>query len=237
MNQLKAIFLVLITSLLIACFRPPTVKTDLAFEDITDVSVRLIQKHKKDTIVKSVYEETRNLPGNVCTNLETIYSLNSNNRLGIAIRFWTKTITKQGETFYGPYPSLGLLNKIDSISILLSNNNREINISDLLQGDSTITSVVWRKYDEKRLPLSSYILNGGQEILYFNDVESFIKNLNERPDLIKGVNDYDYIFWFKKSDLDQINFTPSYLNINVFTSDSMNSSNKILTDRIELSSL
>lgn len=88
--------------IIVGCFRfIPKNITNNAYEDINDVSIRLMYRHPADTLVKTNYERTNKLLGNICPKIETTLDFDTINKLGVAIRFWTKTVMKEEGVFYG----------------------------------------------------------------------------------------------------------------------------------------
>ena len=125
-------FIVLNLSLLIiilfsSCF--PKLTDDAGYI-LNDASVRLIHNLEKDTLIKSSYEETYNLPGTKFPLLTSINKIDTTHPMGIQIKLWGYIITEKHSRFYGRYPRKGLIGKINSITINLKTEKKRLNHSD-----------------------------------------------------------------------------------------------------------
>jgi len=226
--------LLLLSVLIGSCiFKLPNL-TDNAYENIKDVSIRLVVRHPKDSLVRTDYEKQNNLPGNVCAKLETVDQFDSNKTNGVAIRFWTEVVMNEQGTFYGAFPKNGMLEKISKLNVILSANHLEKDITKELFGDSTITAYVWKKNTYKKAPTSTYMHNGGLKPAYFENTEDWTTGLNERADSLEWVSRYDYLFWFNNKILSTLNFEPEWLKIRMTLTDSTFTKNRILTDSVAL---
>src|SRR4051794_16641992 len=111
-------FMLFLTSCIIFRFTPNL--TDKAYTDIRETSIRLIKKHDQDTIgFMNTYDRTHNFSGSVCKRLSTINKIDTLEKIGISIRFWVDIVKTEKGSFYGKYPALGLLDKINSLKIII----------------------------------------------------------------------------------------------------------------------
>lgn len=234
--RILIIFLpLLLTTIAGACFyRPPRNLTDNAYERIEDVSIRLIYKHQKDSLVRTAHEKRFNLPGHYCTQIETTDSMDRRKPLGVAIRFWTSIEMKEDGTFYGRYPKNGLAGKIKTLKILFAKDHLTKDITGALKGDSTIQSFLWKNYQYKKTPLSWYNHNGGMQPLYFETVGHWIAALEEKPDMFQWISRYDYLFWFERGLPDSVGFEPTCLKIEMLVSDSTESAIRMIADSVSI---
>jgi len=211
--------------------------TDNAHENIEDVSIRLIYRHTTDTLVKTNYERTYNLSGNVCPKIETTSDFNSSKNLGVAIRFWTRIVMNEEGTFYGPFPKNGLLNKVELVNVSLSDDKNSVDISNWLEGDSLIENFIWKEYDSKKISKQWIMYKGCLRSPYFENTSDWITTLNNKMDTLEWANHYDYLFWFNTDDFKKINFSPNELKIKLITVDSNGVRNQPLLDSIKIKTL
>lgn len=234
MCKSKISVMLLLIALASSCiFKVPS-HSDNAYENINDVSIRLVVRYSQDSLVRTDYEKRNNLPGNVCAKLETVDQLDSNLIQGVAIRFWTDIVMKEQGTFYGSYPKNGILEKITNVKVVLSNNNFEKDITHVLIGDSTINAYVWKKHNYKKAPISSYTYKGGLKPAYFKNTKDWTTSLNNHADSLEWVSRYDYMFWFDSQTIRDLEFEPEWLKIRLTLTDSTFTKNRILTDSIKL---
>lgn len=238
---MKIEFILLLTFLsltTISCFRFfPKNLTDNAFEEIEDVSIRLMYQHEIDSTIRTNYDITYDLPEKVCSKLETTNQIDTSRNLGVAIRFWSKIVMNEEGTFYGPFPKNGLLYKITDLNILISKNDTEKDITELLKGKPELTSFSWKKYDHKKLPLAWIRHNEGYKVPYFENIEIFIKSLNEDLQKIEEISNYDFLFWFEKEDINFHDFDPKYLKIRLVLSDTLGLEHKIISDSMKIETI
>lgn len=228
------IAMLLFVALFSSCiFKVPN-HSDNAFENINDVSIRLVVRHAEDSLVRTDYEKRNNLPGNICAKVETVNHLDSSQSQGVAIRFWTEIVLNEQGTFYGAYPKNGLLEKISQVNVVLASQSFEKDITKELFGDSTLTSFVWKKHDYKKTPISSYTHQGGLKPAYFKNTEDWKIGLNNHADSLEWVSRYDYMFWFDNKTIRNLEFEPEWLKIRITLTDSTFTKNRILTDSILL---
>jgi hypothetical protein len=212
---MKRIFISLYVLFLNSCL--PGQLTDKAFYNINESSVRLIINTGRDSSVKTNYEQTHNLPGSSCKLLTVTNSFDTLARLGISIRLWANIIKPEKSTFYGDYPSLGLLEKIQSLKITLENQDKSIEITNFLKGDSTISNFIWGKY---LLEYSHYSNRNCFVLPYFQNTEDLLKTLNKEADKLKRIPNYDFIFWLDKNLISNIGFKPTLLKMSMTLVDS-----------------
>ncbi len=227
------IILLLSTGIGSCIFKVPS-HSDNAYENISDVSIRLIVRHAEDSLVRTDYEKRNNLPGNVCAKLETVDQLDPNQSQGVAIRFWSEVVMNEPGTFYGAYPKNGLLEKISKVNVVLASNKLEKDITKELFGDSTITSFVWKKHNYKKSPLSNYTRDGGLKPVYFENTDHWTNELNHNAVTLEWVSRYDYLFWFENKTIRNLEFEPEWLKIRMTLTDSTLTKNRIITDSIYL---
>lgn len=238
MKKLSILLSIGLPFIIVGCFRfSPKNLTDNAYEEIEDVSIRLIYRHSTDTLVKNNYERTYNLPGNVCPKIETTSDFNNNRKLGVAIRFWTRIVMNEEGAFYGPYPKNGLLNKVESVSISLSNDEISADITNWLEGDSLVENFIWKNYNSKKVSKGWRMYKGCLLSPYFKNTEDWIYTLNNKMDTLEWANHYDYLFWFDPIDLKEVMFSPNQLKIKIITIDSTGLKQQQLKDSIEIKSL
>ncbi|NOT38718.1 MAG: hypothetical protein HOP11_15195 [Saprospiraceae bacterium] len=224
-------FSIVILSLFFSSCLVPRNLTDSAYYNIKESSVRLITKSDKDTIVKTTYESTHNLPGSKCNLFSVTNTLDSSSKLGISIRLWADIVKPEKSTYYGNYPKLGLLDKIHSLKIAIEGDNREFNITSLIRGDSTIKEFFWGKYDSKGLSYSHYSSLNCYLLPFFPDTDSLLTTLNNRAGKLERITNYDFIFWFDKNPISNIDFKPRYLSLTMTLSDSTSKQFRNITDK------
>jgi hypothetical protein len=234
MFKILVISILLAASFISSCMFKVPKHSDNAFENINDVSIRLVIRHAEDSLVRTEYEKRNNLPGNSCTKLETVNQWDPNQIQGVAIRIWTEIVMNEQGTFYGAYPKNGLLEKISQVNVLLASKNVEKDITKELFGDSTITSFVWEKHHYKKTPISSYMHKGGLKPAYFKNTEDWKTGLNNHADTLEWVSRYDYLFWFNRQTIRNLEFEPEWLKIRLRLTDSTFTKNRVLTDSIFL---
>ena len=221
--------------LLNSCYRNyPTNFTHDAYEDLSDVSIRLFFRHEKDTLLKLHYDVEHNLPGHVCSLIETTNQVDSNREIGFAIRFWSEVVLEQEGTFYGLYPTNGLLNKIDSIKVTLTANSLEEDISNCISGDSIIDAFVWGKFDYKKLPYGSYYYKGGQKNHFFEGLNQFKTSLNTQVEKFEGIDKYDFLFWIDPNKCKNLISNADKIKVEVKLIDSTGNYTKTLLDSMEI---
>jgi hypothetical protein len=209
--------------------------TDNAFYDVEDISIRLVFQHANDTLYKTEYEKNHNLPGRYISKLETTQNLDTTHRVGIALRFWTRTVLNEKSTFYGAYAKKGLLNKIQDIEIAFSNANVKQIITHMLKGDSSFTSFLWQKYDSNKSSHGYYVTpNQGYKNPYFKDIENWKVILNNKADTLERLDHYDYIFWLDTEEIRKLSFKPNTLTVRLLLIDSTSTKPKQVTDLINL---
>ena len=112
MKKLNTLLLFVLPFIVVGCFRfCPKNLTNNAYEEIEDVSIRLIYRHSTDTLVKTNYERTYNLPGNECPKIETTLDFDTITKLGVAIRFWTKIAGLRNRAMIAKGVQIALFNK------------------------------------------------------------------------------------------------------------------------------
>jgi hypothetical protein len=234
MRKSNFLIILLFSTVIASCiFKVPN-HSDNAYENINDVSIRLIIRHPMDSLVRTDYEKRNQLPGNYCAKLETVEVLDSNLIHGVAIRFWTDIVMKEQGNFYGAYPKNGILDKITNVNVVLSNSQFEKDITHELMGDSTINAYVWKKHNYKKSPLSNYIKDGGLKPVYFENTDHWTQELNHHADTLEWVSRYDYLFWFNNKTIRNLSFEPEWLKIRVTLTDSTLTKNRMLTDSIAM---
>lgn len=224
-------FSIAILSLLFSSCWVPRNLTDRAYYDIKESSVRLITKADKDTIVKTTYESTHDLPGSKCNLFSVTNTLDSSSKLGISIRLWADIVKPEKSTYYGNYPKLGLLDKIHTLKIAIEGDNNEFNITSLIRGDSTIKEFFWRKYDLKGLSYGHYSNLNCYVLPFFPNIDSLLTTLNDRANKLERITNYDFIFWFDKNAISAIDFKPRYLSLTMTLSDSTGKQFRNITDK------
>ncbi len=213
--KMRVLILLAILSLLScsAIFLPA--KSDNAWYSVQDCSIRLIVKHNLDTLYKTAYELNYNLPGKYYPLLSTTEKANLDLPKGVQIKLWTKIIMNQKGGFYGNFPKNGLLEKIDSLTIFLTNNFDTLDITHYLKGDSTIKEMKWRECNYKKLPYS------WGDIPYFENIDSWVSVMNAKSSSLKRIPNHDYIFWINKKIINNISFKPTTIQINLTLIDSL----------------
>lgn len=223
---MKIIFISLHVLFLNSCL--PGHLTDKAFYNIKESSVRLIKNTGRDSIVQSVYEHTHNLPGSTCKLLTVTNSFDTLAQLGVSIRFWANIIKPEKSTFYGDYPKLGLLEKIQSLKITLESQDKAVDITNFIRGDSTITNFIWGKYE---LGYSHYSDKNCLKLPYFPSPENLLITLNSQTDKLKRIPNYDFIFWLDKELISDIGFKPNLLKMSMTLVDSTGRQHRNIDDK------
>lgn len=210
--------------------------TDKAFYSIDDTSIRLVITHDKDSLLRTSYEITNNLPGSYCKNLSTTNKLDTSHKTGIAIRFWTSMVMNDENTaFYGEYAKKGLLDKIENIQISFANGEDRIEITQKLHGDSSTTAYMFRNYDEKKLPYGYSMTNTNCYYNpYFADIQAWKETINQKPHILKDIFHYDYIFWLDSQEIKRLTFTPEFLELKITLIDSTGLNLRQLADSIKI---
>lgn len=201
--------------------------TDNAYYNIDDASIRLILRHNSDTLYKTNYDQTYNLPGKYYKLLSTTNKIDTINKLGVQIKLWAKIIMSEKGVFYGYCPKNGLLEKIDKINISIRNDSTSIDITHFLIGDSTINEVKWRKCEYKKLPYT------WGNCPYFKDIKSMVNRLNNGSEL-KKIPNHDYIFWLDREVIKNISFKPTYLQMSITLIDTTGTKHRELMDSIKI---
>lgn len=137
-------------------------------------------------------------------------------------------------SFYGAYPKNGLLNKVESVSISLLNDENSHDITSWLKGDSLVENFIWKKYDSKKVTKIWYNYKGCLLSPYFKNTQDWIYSLNNKMDTLKWANHYDYMFWITPYDLKKMNFSPNKLKIKLVTVDSTGLRNRPILDSIRI---
>lgn len=227
MRRLLSILTITLTS----CIVFPKLSNN-AFYHIDDTSIRLVVKHDKDSLVRTNYEVTYNLPGHSCTNLSTTDKLDTSQRTGVAIRFWTSIVMNDKHTaFYGEYAKRGLLDKIENIEISLVNGVNRMEIAQKLRGDTSTTAFIFRKYDAKKSSYGYRMTNANCLYNpYFTDIDAWKETLNQKPHILKDVFRYDFMFWLDRQTLSGLTFKPETLEVKITLVDSTGLKRRQLTD-------
>lgn len=194
--------------------------TDNAYYNIKESSVRLIKKTEKDSIVKTSYESTHNLPGSKCNLFSVTNTFDTLSKLGISIRLWADIIKSEKSTYYGDYPKLGLLDKIHSLKVVAEGDSKEFDITSFIRGDSTIRDFFWERYDSKGLSYGYYSSQNCYKLPFFHDIDSLLTTLNSQASKLERITNYDFIFWLDKKIISSIDFKPSYLSMTMTLTDS-----------------
>ena len=233
----KFLYTLTLTIILASCLSFPEL-TSKSFEEVNSVEVKLIQRNKKDTIIKSAYEIKHNLAGDTCLLLETTNTFDLSYKTGIAFRLWANRINPEGYSFYGPYPTMGLLSNLKSVSVYLIGTSESINITSYLTGDSTLTEYRWKKINFKN-SASHHLSNNCFKSLYFESLDHFCNSINNSPEKFKGVTKYEYIFWLREDFKIPENFNPIGLKIKIRKSlwPPKNREGELISNQIKINSL
>jgi hypothetical protein len=224
-------FSIVILSLLLSSCWIPRNLTDNAYYNITESSVRLIKKADKDTVIRTSFESTHNLPGSKCNLFSVTNTFDTLSKLGISIRLWADIIKPEKSTYYGNYPQLGLLNKIHSLKIVVVGDSKEFDITGFIKGDSTIKDFFWERYDSKGLSYGYYSSLNCYKLPFFHDTDGLLTTLNSQAGKLERITNYDFIFWLDKKIISRIDFKPSYLSMTMTLKDSTGNEVRNIIDK------
>lgn len=222
--------IILYIGLLILTSCMATRLTNKAYYDIDEASIRLTNKLHRDTIAKDTYEITHDLPGSTCNLLTVTSNFDSPLKTGISIRFRANIIKTEPGSFYGDYPTLGLLNKIYSLKIILEGQGQELDISELVKGDSSIQNVLWEKKAPKIASIGNYVNKHCNVVPYFQDINALINVLTNDIVKLGRIPNYDFIFWFNNDWNKKLHFKPGNLKMTMTLVDTTGKIHANITD-------
>jgi hypothetical protein len=218
--DMKWLFLLLLAgSCCAACFYSGHL-TDKAYYQVERSGVMLVQRAATDSFAQDSYERSQGWGGSWCKKLMPVRRIDTTAALGISFRLWAKTVMAEPGTFYGPYPRLGLLQKIDTLRIWLEGDGQRLDLAPYLQGDSSIKGYLWAGDAPNPLRRAYYMTGNCYRLPYFATVADCLHTLNHQHQQLGNIDHYDFVFWVDRSLWAKLSFQPTALGLALTLTDS-----------------